>query len=103
MEQSRRRQAHKVGTAVGNVSYTHILARDGYHCYICDKPIDPTLKKCDGALSFDHRIPLRPRPGNPKGTHTEENIHPTHLVCNFRKNNRRLEDMTPFDRRGPDC
>jgi 5-methylcytosine-specific restriction endonuclease McrA len=51
-------------------------------------------------LTFDHIVPLVPRAGDPQGTHTEDNIKPTHRECNARKSNRRLEDLTPFDRRG---
>lgn len=80
----------------GRVSYQRILERDGYHCYICEKAIAPH------DLSFDHVIPLTPRAGNPQGTHTADNIKTCHKICNSRKVNKRFEDLTPWDRRGPD-
>lgn len=102
-EVNRRREARKKETSTGRVSYTHILERDGAWCYLCEQSIDLTLpKRHPSSLVFEHKIPLSPRPGEPKGTHTENNIHPAHWVCNNRKSNKRFEDLTPFDRRGPD-
>lgn len=97
----RRRNAHIKNVANGEVSYVRVLERDGYHCYICERDISPTATG-QGKLTFDHRIPLIPRPGEPKGTHSEENLHPAHYICNLRKGNRPFEGMTPHQRRGPD-
>lgn len=74
--------ARKRATRVDRVSYKSILERDGYFCYLCQAVIDPK------DLSFDHVIPLRPRPGHPQGTHTEDNIRPAHKKCNARKSNK---------------
>src|SRR6266568_1485722 len=59
-----RRKAHKLGAVVEPVDYKTVLDRDGYWCYICEQPIDPTAKsKSSTALTFDHVIPLQPRAG----------------------------------------
>lgn len=98
-----RRRARILNAQVDKVDYNHILERDGYFCYICQKPIDPHAKKKSGkALSFDHVIPLQPRLGEPQGTHSEDNLRPTHHSCNVRKGNRPFELLTPYDRRGID-
>jgi HNH endonuclease len=96
-----RRRALMLNTQVGKVDYSHILELHGYVCHICSKPIDPDAKKRSSqCLSFDHVIPLKPRPGEPQGTHTEENLLPSHHGCNVRKSNRPMEVLTPYDRRG---
>lgn len=97
-----RRRARILNATVGEVDYTRILERNGYHCYLCNQPIHPDAKPGSSAsLSFDHVIPLHPRPGEPQGSHSEENILPAHVACNVRKSNRSLETLTDFDRRGP--
>src|SRR6266849_3683529 len=84
-----RRKARILNATVGKVSYEQILERDGYVCHICQKPIDPKAKgRASKSLSFDHVIPLKPRPGEPQGTHSEDNLKPAHLSCNVRKGNR---------------
>jgi hypothetical protein len=101
-ENESRRDARKQATKTDPVSYKVILERDGYFCYICEQDINPALKYPDpGSLTFDHEIPLIPRPSELQGTHTTENIHPSHLVCNFRKKNKPYHLLTPYDRRGP--
>ena len=96
-----RRKAHKLKAVVEPVNYKHVLDRDGYICYICEKPIDPAISSRRSAgLTFDHKIPLQPRPGEPQGSHTEDNIHPAHHACNVRKGNIPFEQLTPWQRRG---
>lgn len=97
-----RRRALILSATVGEVDYTRILERDGYFCYICQRDINPNAKAGSReALTFDHIIPLHPRPGEPQGTHSEDNLSPAHHCCNVRKGNRPFETLTPFDRRGP--
>jgi 5-methylcytosine-specific restriction endonuclease McrA len=84
-----RHRARKRQATIGDVSYVRILVRDGYHCYICNKPVSP------GDIHFDHVIPLARN-----GPHSEDNIKVTHAVCNLRKGSHLPEEMTPFQRRG---
>lgn len=99
MRGSHRRRARKRGATISVVDYNRILARDGRHCYICDKEIDPQLYwRHPASLVYDHVVPLARG-----GAHSEDNIKPVHRVCNERKNVRLLEEMTPHQRRGPDC
>lgn len=91
-----KREARERNAAIGPVDLQSVLSRHGRRCYICDQEILPTQK-----LAFDHVIPLVPHAGDPQGTHTEDNLRPTHDVCNKRKFNRRLDQLTEFDRRGP--
>lgn len=99
-EQCLRRQARQRGATVSKVNLERVLERDGYHCHICNASIDPTIKKGPASLVFDHIVPIQPRPGEPQGTHSEENITPAHRACNLRKSNLPLEALTPFLRRG---
>ena len=100
-EQCRRTNAKKAKATTDKVNYQSILLRDGYLCHICNKPIDPDAKpRSRESLVFDHVIPIQPRPGEPQGTHSFDNIRPAHLVCNIRKSNKRMEDLTSSDRRG---
>lgn len=84
-----RRRARKLNVAYEEISYSKILQSYGYNCHICGGMIDPH------DLEFDHVIPLARG-----GKHSEENIKPSHRVCNRRKKDRLLEEMTPFQRRG---
>ncbi len=96
-----RRKASKLNAIADPVDYKAILERDGYHCYICNKPIDPTAKsKTSAALTFDHKVPLVPRAGEPQGAHAADNIFPAHHACNVRKKNIPFELLTPWHKRG---
>jgi hypothetical protein len=92
-----RRLARKRQATTERVSFKRILERDGRWCHICEKDIHPHQK-----LVYDHVVPLKPRPGEPQGTHSEDNIHPAHDLCNKRKANKRFEDLVALDRRGVD-
>lgn len=96
LEFSRRHIARKKAAMIDEeVNYHRVLERDGYWCYICEKPIDPTTKDELAKLSFDHVVALACG-----GDHAESNIKPAHKACNSRKQDRALEEMTPFQRRG---
>lgn len=90
-----RRYARKLGATIDEVDYMRVLERDGLWCYICEQVIDPQARD-KTKLSFDHVIPLARN-----GAHSEENIKPVHQCCNSRKHTRLLEEMTPYQRRGP--
>lgn len=62
------------------VSYREILERDGLVCHVCGEAITKGPGHRNDALAFDHVIPL-----SKGGTHTPENIKPTHAICNNRK------------------
>ena len=98
-----RKSARRGSDAPTVVEMRQIIERDGYVCHICGQGIDPKLRKNNpAALTFDHVVPLIPPPGEPKGEHVIANLKPSHNCCNGRKGNRRMEDLTAFDRRGPD-
>ncbi len=80
----------KRASTIEKVDFASILERDGLFCYICEQAILP-----DQAIDFDHVIPL-----SRGGVHTESNLKPTHHLCNRRKFNKLLEELTPHDRRG---
>jgi hypothetical protein len=90
-EIARRRVAREKQAAIGEVDYERILLRDGFRCYICGQDILP-----EHSLEMDHEIPL-----DRGGAHSEENIHPSHKVCNRRKGTKLLSEMTAHQRRGP--
>jgi 5-methylcytosine-specific restriction endonuclease McrA len=82
-EWERRRNAAKKATAVEKVSYEAILAEHGMICHICGERI---ADKSD--LHFDHVVPL-----SRGGSHTAENIRPSHAWCNLSKHARPLEEV----------
>lgn len=92
-----RRNARKKAATTEIVDFKQILERDGFHCYICNQGILPHQK-----LEFDHVIPLIPLLGEPQGTHSADNIKPSHQTCNRRKANKQLSNLTEWDRRGPE-
>lgn len=96
LEYTNRRIALKENTVVEPVNYEHILERDGWQCHICGKAIDPSLKKDPACLNFDHVIPL-----TRNGIHAEWNIKPAHRICNYRKHDKLMEELTEWHRRGP--
>jgi len=57
------------------VSYSAILAKWGMVCHICSSEIESV-----DDLHFDHVIPLAK-----EGPHSEDNIRPSHALCNLRK------------------
>lgn len=75
-ESSRRRRANELSTrVVARLSYKAILLAHGRICHICSEPILLTDK-----IHFDHIIPLAKG-----GTHTQDNVAPSHSRCNLRK------------------
>jgi 5-methylcytosine-specific restriction endonuclease McrA len=69
-----RRRARELAATIGPVDYESILERDGLWCYLCEVGITTD------DLHFDHVIPLARG-----GSHTADNIRPTHAKCNLRK------------------
>lgn len=90
-EEIRRYHARKKYATIGDVSYERVLERDGRFCYVCEQDILPHHK-----LEFDHVIPLFRG-----GSHSEDNVKVVHALCNRRKADKLIEELTPFQRRGP--
>jgi 5-methylcytosine-specific restriction endonuclease McrA len=86
-----RRKARKVQTSFETVDYSAILAKHGWHCYLCDNAIGTKAE-----LHFDHIIPLAKG-----GPHVATNIRPTHAVCNARKGAKVLCPFLILDRGHP--
>jgi 5-methylcytosine-specific restriction endonuclease McrA len=58
-----------------------VIARDGYRCGICDRPIDPALRGSQPlALSIDHVVPIIANGDDSLG-----NLQVAHLGCNAAK------------------
>jgi len=74
-EKSGRRRAQKLATQTERVDFAAIIERDGMWCYLCEKPIESLAD-----LHMDHVRPL-----SKGGSHTAENLKPTHALCNLRK------------------
>ncbi len=80
-ESNNRTKAKKQGVAViEKIDYQTILQRDGCVCYLCGQGIELL------ELSFDHVIPL-----SKGGSHTTENVRPTHKHCNQQKSAKLVE------------
>lgn len=90
-EYTMRRYALQKAATVESVDYQQIRERSDGICYICEKAI-----LSHHEIEFDHVIPI-----TRNGIHAESNIKVVHKVCNSRKNNKLIEEMTPFQRRGP--
>jgi 5-methylcytosine-specific restriction endonuclease McrA len=71
-ENQRRRRGDKP------VNYSAIIERDGMVCHICTDPIEGLTD-----LHMDHVIPLARG-----GAHHEDNIKPSHALCNMRKSDK---------------
>lgn len=80
LEKAARRRARKRAATTEDVSYDAILNRDGFFCYLCQKPVDDPED-----IHFDHIIPLCKG-----GTHSMDNIAVTHSLCNWKKGTRIL-------------
>lgn len=85
-----KRQALKKAATIEPVSYAAILERDGRWCHICGQAIALNQR-----IHFDHVIPL-----SRGGAHSESNIKVSHDICNRRKADKLLEELSAFDRRG---
>ena len=79
-EYSRRRYLR---CGVNKVDYAVVLALYGMVCHVCKKPIR-TRKN----LHFDHVVPLCRG-----GSHSQENIKPSHAKCNHTKNKRLMSEL----------
>ena len=71
-----RRRILKANTIKEPISASAVLRRDGPVCYLCGKPIK-------GKSHLDHVIPL-----SRGGSHTMNNLKPTHPSCNIAKSAR---------------
>lgn len=78
-----KRYALKRGSTVESVSYELILDQHGMVCHICGDGI-PSLAD----LNMDHVIPLARA-----GTHTYDNIRPSHKTCNQRKHTKLVAEF----------
>lgn len=73
-------RAKAAGKEAERVDYAAILRTHGLTCSGCGKPIIKGIGVKEGCLTFDHLIPLAKG-----GSHTAQNIRPTHAECNRRK------------------
>ena len=78
-------RAKKLGIEYEYVDYAEVLKVHGSSCHICSQPITQGVGQSGGALSFDHVIPV-----SKGGSHTANNVKPSHANCNIVKS-----DNTP--------
>lgn len=77
-ELRQRRRARVRGSAVGPIDVEALWTG---LCGICGQQLDPSLRRPNlFSRSIDHIVPLAKG-----GTHTQDNLQWTHLVCNLRK------------------
>lgn len=58
-------------------------------CIVCDEPIDKNIEYPDKmSATLEHIIPL-----SKGGTHTWDNVAPSHLLCNGKKGNEQMDDV----------
>jgi 5-methylcytosine-specific restriction endonuclease McrA len=81
-ERAQKRYALLQGATIGEVDFDFIWNRDGGICYLCNLPINPTN------VHFDHVIPL-----SRNGSHSSDNLRPTHPRCNLIKHDKLVEEL----------
>lgn len=88
-EKQARRRARKLARGpVEEIDREVVVTRDGAVCYLCQEPIDLSLSGWHPmGLTLDHVIPL-----SRGGSHTLNNLKPTHRACNVRKSARTPEE-----------
>jgi 5-methylcytosine-specific restriction endonuclease McrA len=91
-EFTRRYKARKKFATNGKVDYSLIIKQFGYICHICNGTID------HNDLHMDHVIPL-----SRGGAHSQGNLMPSHSICNLRKHDKLMEELTEYERRGPNA
>lgn len=84
-----RRRALMRGNSVGPIDYGKVWIRDNGCCWICTKPVDPSLTYPHKMYrSWDHVIPIIKG-----GAHSMENLALSHLVCNTSKKAKILDRL----------
>jgi len=79
-------RAKKYGVPYEYYSREQIFKRDGYDCYLCNTPTDPTAAHIQGQSGWElyphleHVIPI-----SKGGPDTKDNIRIAHAGCNIRK------------------
>jgi len=80
----RRQQAKKAASTGRPVVREAIGDRDGWICYLCERPIDRSLVWPDPeSATTDHVVPL-----SKGGEHDPDNVRITHARCNSAKGDR---------------
>lgn len=95
-----KRKARKVNAFVEEVDLQVIYKRDKGICWLCEKPVDITLKWPDlGFSTLDHVVPLAKG-----GLHCYGNIKLAHLSCNCKKGDKTVVEASsggmPLPERG---
>lgn len=83
-------KARKRRAFVELVSSARVYERDEWVCGICRTPIDRLAEHPDlMSASVDHVIPI-----SRGGKHSMANVQAAHLVCNLRKNNKLMAEIS---------
>lgn len=86
-EYQHRRRAVIQGADAVAIDWAEVWVRDLGICWICEHPVDPTLRHPDRMRrSLDHVIPIAKG-----GPHTMNNVAIAHLRCNISKNDKVLD------------
>jgi 5-methylcytosine-specific restriction endonuclease McrA len=80
---SAKRRARKRDTQIDRVDLAAILDEHGRFCHLCEREIAE-----DDVLEMDHVVPL-----SRGGSHTADNIRPSHRRCNRRKYNKLPDEL----------
>lgn len=80
-------RARRRSVRVETFQHEEIFDRDGWVCYLCENPVDPTASWPHPMMpSIDHVIPI-----SRGGEHSRSNVRCAHLGCNLRKGSTVLE------------
>ena len=91
-----RDRARKHGAKVSYYTRDQIFKRDGYDCYLCNRPVDLNANPVQGQLGWElyphveHVIPLAKG-----GDDTLANVKLAHAICNINKGTKLLSELTP--------
>jgi hypothetical protein len=89
-----RDRARRNGAKVSYYTREHIFKRDGYDCYLCNRPVDLQANPVQGQPNWElyphveHVIPL-----SKGGDDTLDNVKIAHAICNINKGTRLLSEL----------
>lgn len=83
LEQRARLRAQRLGVVAEELDYLDLYARDSGRCYLCGAELPVEV------ASWDHVVALARG-----GPHIAENVRVAHILCNARKSDRDLDELT---------
>lgn len=87
----KRRHAMSLGE---NIVHVEIFERDGWVCWLCERPIDRRLRQPNWwCATIDHVRPMCAFEDLSKW-HTRDNVRAAHAYCNYTKGDSIMDNMS---------